>query len=116
VTEGKDVLHSRARAILAEDYDRPSDLPAAGDLVLQPLPALGRGNYEKILSTAAISMGCRWVQWHGGWNGRGSGRSPQPAQWITSPLRNAWLCDPLVLDSAFQMASPGAPISAGCVP
>jgi hypothetical protein len=31
--------------------------------------------------------------------------APAPEQWLKSPLRNSWLCDPLVLDSAFQMAS-----------
>ncbi|MCK4536409.1 MAG: SDR family NAD(P)-dependent oxidoreductase, partial [Desulfuromonadales bacterium] len=29
--------------------------------------------------------------------------APLPAQWINQPLRNAWLADPLVLDSGFQM-------------
>ena len=31
--------------------------------------------------------------------------APEPSHWIAAPLRNSWLCDPLVLDSAFQMAS-----------
>jgi acyl carrier protein/NAD(P)-dependent dehydrogenase (short-subunit alcohol dehydrogenase family) len=29
--------------------------------------------------------------------------APLPAQWISQPLRNTWLADPLVLDSGFQM-------------
>jgi hypothetical protein len=29
--------------------------------------------------------------------------APLPAEWINQPLRNAWLADPLVLDSGFQM-------------
>jgi len=29
--------------------------------------------------------------------------APAPAKWIRRPLRSAWLTDPLVLDSAFQM-------------
>ncbi|MBW2118931.1 MAG: SDR family NAD(P)-dependent oxidoreductase [Deltaproteobacteria bacterium] len=29
--------------------------------------------------------------------------APIPAEWIKNPLRNTWLADPLVLDSAFQM-------------
>jgi NAD(P)-dependent dehydrogenase (short-subunit alcohol dehydrogenase family)/acyl carrier protein len=29
--------------------------------------------------------------------------APLPVQWINQPLRNAWLADPLVLDSGFQM-------------
>jgi acyl transferase domain-containing protein/NAD(P)-dependent dehydrogenase (short-subunit alcohol dehydrogenase family) len=29
--------------------------------------------------------------------------APAPAKWIKQPLRSAWLTDPLVIDSAFQM-------------
>jgi hypothetical protein len=29
--------------------------------------------------------------------------APQPATWLKQPLRNLWLTDPLVLDSAFQL-------------
>jgi NAD(P)-dependent dehydrogenase (short-subunit alcohol dehydrogenase family) len=29
--------------------------------------------------------------------------APQPSNWIKQPLRNIWLTDPLVLDSAFQL-------------
>ncbi|HKL24668.1 MAG TPA: SDR family NAD(P)-dependent oxidoreductase, partial [Desulfuromonadales bacterium] len=29
--------------------------------------------------------------------------APLPAEWISQPLRNAWLADPLALDSAFQL-------------
>ena len=30
--------------------------------------------------------------------------APPPADWVTTPLRSRWIADPLVLDSAFQMA------------
>jgi hypothetical protein len=29
--------------------------------------------------------------------------APPPAEWIADPLRNTWLTDPLVIDSAFQL-------------
>jgi len=29
--------------------------------------------------------------------------APAPRQWISQPLRNTWLADPLVLDTAFQL-------------
>ncbi len=29
--------------------------------------------------------------------------APLPSRWITEPLRNSWLADPLTLDSSFQM-------------
>jgi hypothetical protein len=31
--------------------------------------------------------------------------APRPTSWLKDPLRSRWLADPLVLDSAFQMAS-----------
>ncbi len=31
--------------------------------------------------------------------------APSPKKWMKNPLRNNWVCDPLALDSAFQMAS-----------
>ena len=30
--------------------------------------------------------------------------APAPTKWVQNPLRNKWIADPLVLDSAFQMA------------
>jgi hypothetical protein len=30
--------------------------------------------------------------------------APEPREWISSPLRDRWIADPLVLDCAFQMA------------
>ncbi len=30
--------------------------------------------------------------------------APSPSKWMTDPLRNRWIGDPLVLDSAFQIA------------
>ena len=41
--------------------------------------------------------------------------APEPSDWIVAPLRNAWLCDPLVLDGAFQMASVWCFEQTGCV-
>ena len=31
--------------------------------------------------------------------------APSPEKWMKNPLRSKWIGDPLVLDSAFQMAS-----------
>jgi acyl transferase domain-containing protein/NAD(P)-dependent dehydrogenase (short-subunit alcohol dehydrogenase family)/acyl carrier protein len=106
VREGKDVLHSRAKAILAEGYDRP---PA------YRLPETWSGHcysrspaeiYEKVLFHGRQLHGLRGIRCctAEGMVADVAG-APDPAHWIASPLRNAWLCDPLVLDSAFQMAS-----------
>jgi hypothetical protein len=31
--------------------------------------------------------------------------APPPQEWISVPLRNHWIADPLVMDSAFQLAT-----------
>jgi hypothetical protein len=31
--------------------------------------------------------------------------APAPGEWMSTPLRNQWIADPLVLDCAFQMAT-----------
>jgi hypothetical protein len=116
VAEGKDVLHSRARAILAEDYDRPPTYRLPETLSCNHYPRSAAEIYEKILFHGSHLHGLRWVQCctADGMVAEVAG-APDPAQWIASPLRNAWLCDPLVLDSAFQMASLWCFDQHGCV-
>jgi NAD(P)-dependent dehydrogenase (short-subunit alcohol dehydrogenase family) len=113
---GKDILHSRARAILTEDYSRPPTyrLPAA--LSCNHYPRSAAEIYEKILFHGSHLQGLRWVQCctADGMVADVTG-APAPVQWIVAPLRNAWLCDPLVLDSAFQMASLWCYEQHGCV-
>jgi NAD(P)-dependent dehydrogenase (short-subunit alcohol dehydrogenase family) len=113
---GKDILHSRARVILAEDYSRPPDyrLPAA--LSCNHYPRSAAEIYEKILFHGSDLQGLRWVQCctADGMVADVTG-APAPVQWIAAPLRNSWLCDPLVLDSAFQMASLWCYEQHGCV-
>ncbi len=114
--QGKDILHSRARAILAEDYSRPPAyrLPAA--LSCNHYPRSAAEIYEEILFHGSHLQGLRWVQCctADGMVADVTG-APAPVQWIVAPLRNSWLCDPLVLDSAFQMASLWCYEQHGCV-
>jgi hypothetical protein len=72
--------------------------------------------YEKILFHGTHLQGLRWVQCctADGMVADVTG-APAPVQWIAAPLRNSWLCDPLVLDSAFQMASLWCYEQHGCV-
>ncbi len=104
--EGRDLLHSRARAILSEKYTPPPAyrLPAA--LSCNHYPRSAAEIYEKILFHGSHLQGLRWVQCctADGMVAEVTG-APAPVQWIAVPLRHSWLCDPLVLDSAFQMAS-----------
>jgi len=116
VREGKDILHSRARAVLTEDYSRPPAYRLPEALSCNHYPRSAAEIYEKILFHGAHLHGLRWVQCctADGMVADVTG-APDPAQWIAVPLRNSWLCDPLVLDSAFQMASLWCFEQRGCV-
>jgi acyl transferase domain-containing protein/NAD(P)-dependent dehydrogenase (short-subunit alcohol dehydrogenase family) len=116
VREGKDILHSRARAILAEDYSRPPTYRLPKALFDNHYPRSAAEIYEKILFHGRHLHGLRWIQCctADGIVAEVTG-APDPVHWIASPLRNSWLCDPLVLDSAFQMASLWCYDQRGCV-
>jgi len=116
VREDKDILHSRARAILTEDYSRPPAYRLPDALSCNHYPRSAAEIYEKILFHGTHLHGLRWVQCctADGMVADVIG-APDPAQWIAVPPRNSWLCDPLVLDSAFQMASLWCFEQRGCV-
>jgi len=116
VREDKDILHSRARAILTEDYSRPPAYRLPDALSCNHYPRSAAEIYEKILFHGTHLHGLRWVQCctADGMVADVTG-APDPAQWIAVPPRNSWLCDPLVLDSAFQMASLWCFEQRGCV-
>jgi acyl transferase domain-containing protein/NAD(P)-dependent dehydrogenase (short-subunit alcohol dehydrogenase family) len=106
VREGKDILHSRARAILADGYAPPPAYRLPASLSCNHYPRSAAEIYEKILFHGKRLHGLRTVQCcnAAGMVAEVAG-APEPSHWVASPLRNSWLCDPLVLDSAFQMAS-----------
>jgi acyl transferase domain-containing protein/NAD(P)-dependent dehydrogenase (short-subunit alcohol dehydrogenase family) len=114
--EGKDILHCRARAILTETYARPPSYRLSAALSCNHYPRSTADVYEKILFHGHHLQGLRRIQCctPAGMLAEVSG-APEPSQWITAPLRHSWLCDPLVLDSAFQMASLWCYEQHGCV-
>jgi hypothetical protein len=113
---GRDVLHSRARAILTRDYSPAPAYRMPTALSCNHYPRSAAEIYEKILFHGRHLQGLRWVQCctPDGMVADVTG-APAPAQWIAAPLRNSWLCEPLVLDSAFQMASLWCFEQYGCV-
>jgi NAD(P)-dependent dehydrogenase (short-subunit alcohol dehydrogenase family) len=114
--EGKDILHARARAILTKDYSPPPTYRLPTALSCNHYPRSATEIYAKILFHGSHLQGLRWVQCctSEGMVADVSG-APVPGQWIAAPLRNTWLSDPLVLDSAFQMASLWCYEQHGCV-
>ena len=100
--DGRDAIHSRAEMVLTAALPRP---PAA-----EPTPPVQPYSHP-------IDEVYRYFLFHGrDLHGieRVDGLSetaflgtatpaPPPADWLKSPLRSAWVADPLVLDASFQM-------------
>ncbi|MCU0586111.1 MAG: polyketide synthase dehydratase domain-containing protein [Desulfobacterales bacterium] len=116
VKEGKEVLHSRARAILAEGYASPPPFRVPDALACNHYPRSAAEIYETILFHGRHLQGLRSIRCctPQGMVAEAS-CAPAPEQWMAAPLRNSWLADPLVLDTAFQMASLWCYEQHGCV-
>jgi NAD(P)-dependent dehydrogenase (short-subunit alcohol dehydrogenase family) len=103
--ERGDRLHSSARAILSEElpsapvfnengHFKPGDANLCLDDIYKDVLFHGddlRG-IKDIIRISQEGISAKLAS------------APPPAQWINDPLRSRWIADPLVLDSAFQMA------------
>ncbi|MBE0501713.1 MAG: SDR family NAD(P)-dependent oxidoreductase, partial [Desulfuromonadales bacterium] len=101
--QGKQYVHSRARIVLA------SKLPERKAVMARlKMPAYDRP-IEEIYKPDRLFhgrdfQGIREVVGCGDDGIAAIVRpAPLPVEWISQPLRNAWLADPLALDSSFQM-------------
>ena len=102
---GRSVTHARAEVVLG---DRPAEAgPTAGDRPGPAWPAYRRSLrsvYHEVLfhgpdlhgleriEACTIDAVSAWVK-----------TAPAPSAWVDRPLRQSWLTDPLVIDSAFQL-------------
>jgi NAD(P)-dependent dehydrogenase (short-subunit alcohol dehydrogenase family)/acyl carrier protein len=102
---GQDVIHSRAKAILSD-----SQVPAPP---YQFSKAMIAGAYTKNIQDIYDEILFHGIQLRGirkivSCSSRGMvakiSSAPGPREWISAPLRDRWIADPLVLDCAFQMA------------
>ncbi|MBW1867118.1 MAG: SDR family oxidoreductase, partial [Deltaproteobacteria bacterium] len=102
----REVVHFRARAVLTDKPSRPAlfhkpELLSRNGYsrsikeIYDKILFHGRGLHgiEKVTRCTAGDMVARIFS------------APSPSNWMSRPLRSTWIGDPLVLDSAFQMAS-----------
>ncbi len=103
---GKDLIHSRAKAILTPGSVRPPDY-------IKP-ERNGERDYNRTIDDVYEQVLFHGDKLHGlkkivSISSSGIvaevASAPAPSDWIIKPLRSRWIADPLVLDSAFQMAS-----------
>jgi len=100
-----EVVHSRAKAILVNALTRPPDFKLPENLKAQNYTRPITEVYDKILFHGSDLHGIKEIS-HCSSKGIVAriSSAPAPSRWMQEPLRNKWLSDPLVLDSAFQMA------------
>jgi hypothetical protein len=105
-SKGQDSIHSRARAVLSDRLPPSPDYQFSKAMVAKAYTKKMEDVYDKILFHGAELHGIRKIV---SCSSRGMvariSPAPEPEKWISEPLRNRWIADPLVLDSSFQMAT-----------
>jgi NAD(P)-dependent dehydrogenase (short-subunit alcohol dehydrogenase family)/acyl carrier protein len=103
---GKDILHAKARAILSDDLAPAPAYQFSKTMVAKAYSKKVAEVYDEILFHGQQLHGIRKII---SCSSRGMvahiSTAPAPSEWMTVPLRNQWIADPLVLDCAFQMAT-----------
>ncbi len=105
VKNGRDVIHSRARALLVTHF--PDAPPFAGEVKngSRPYPRDLNAVYGPILFHGEHLRAIKTID-H--FSDRGMTAhlmgAPEPAAWMQDAIQERWISDPMVLDGAFQMA------------
>jgi hypothetical protein len=105
-SHGQNIVHSRARAVLSDRLPPSPAYQFSKAMVAKAYTKKMQDVYDKILFHGSKLHGIRKIV---SCSSRGMAAhispAPEPGQWISEPLRNQWIADPLVLDSSFQMAT-----------
>jgi len=105
IKSGIEVIHTRAKAILTDKFSQPPILDTSAYMGSKTYFRSMDEVYDKILFHGVALRGIKEIITCSskGILARISS-APSPVKWMKEPLRNKWIGDPLVLDSAFQMA------------
>jgi len=102
---GIDVIHSKAKAILTDKFSQPPIVDISAYMGSNAYSRSIDEVYDKILFHGVALRGIEKII---SCSSKGIlariSSAPAPVKWMKEPLRNKWIGDPLVLDSAFQMA------------
>jgi len=105
VKDGKDVIHSRAKAVLSSKVCEAPMIAPTFISCFAPYEKSVQEVYETILFHGVALQGLQQII---GLSEQGMAAkiaaAPKPEKWMVNPLRTRWISDPLALDSAFQMA------------
>jgi acyl transferase domain-containing protein/NAD(P)-dependent dehydrogenase (short-subunit alcohol dehydrogenase family)/acyl carrier protein len=105
VKDGVELIHTRAKAILAGSPALPPVYIIPDKIASKTYNRSIEEVYDDILFHGSALRGIREIV---GYSSKGMvarvSPAPLPQNWIKDPLRKKWIADPLALDSAFQMA------------
>ena len=105
IKNGMDIIHYRAKAVLTDSFSQPPHFDRLKKIDSRPYPVSIEEIYDKILFQGIELQGIKEITDYS--SNRMVARisaAPLPAKWMVEPLRSRWIGDPLVIDSAFQMA------------
>ncbi len=101
--DGRSTLHARAEIVLATKL--PEGIRSIVDLPSTPysLSTVAIYDQERLFHGPEL----HGIEQVNGCSAKGifgvAKAAPAPSTWVKQPLRNSWLTDPLVVDSAFQL-------------
>ncbi|BBO80000.1 hypothetical protein DSCO28_05660 [Desulfosarcina ovata subsp. sediminis] len=105
VKNGKDVIHSRAKALLVDHFPEAPTFSGNGKNGSHPYPRDLKQIYGDILFHGER---LRAIQSIDDYSDHGMTArlvaAPKPEAWMQDPIHERWTADPMVLDGAFQMA------------
>ncbi|MBW2739860.1 MAG: polyketide synthase dehydratase domain-containing protein, partial [Deltaproteobacteria bacterium] len=105
IKNGIEVVHTRAKAILTDNFSQPPILDISAYMGSKAYFRSMDEVYDKILFHGVALRGIKEII---SYSSKGMlariSSAPSPVKWMKEPLRSKWIGDPLVLDSAFQMA------------
>ena len=105
IKSGIEVIHTRAKAVLTDKFSQPPTLDISAYMGSNAYFRSMDEVYDKILFHGAELRGIKEII---SYSSKGMlariSSAPSPVKWMKEPLRSKWIGDPLVLDSAFQMA------------
>jgi NAD(P)-dependent dehydrogenase (short-subunit alcohol dehydrogenase family) len=105
VKNGKDVIHSRAKALLVDQFPEPPRYAGNGNSGSGTYPRNLDAIYGDILFHGDQLRAITAIDEYSdhGMIARLSS-APKPEVWMQDPIKERWMADPMVLDGAFQMA------------
>ncbi len=105
IKDNIEVIHSGATAVLSDRLSPPPAFDLSGYIGTNGYSKTIDEIYENILFHGVELQGIQEIM---GYSSRfitaRISAAPSPAAWMAEPMRSKWIADPLVLDSACQMA------------